>query len=142
MSQLDTISKLEQLAARYRFLYGGVASGFRQLAADLSFCVRRDSSWGWQYIHQAAHQKLTISGRLAQAILILYADVVGKSAPQFEPIRAIAPVGLIEGVVLIGAAARTCVRENCGRNFIPVHPSQRYCNPRCRQYSRKKRKYG
>ena len=140
MEHPDIISKLDQLVAKYRFWHTGVASSLRCLAVDLSNCINRDDPWSWQYIHQVIRRKLPISNQLTRAVLVLYAYKCNDSASELETVRAVAPVGLISGTVLIVTASKKCSRCDCNQAFVPVHPSQKYCTTRCREISRRRRR--
>jgi hypothetical protein len=121
----------------YRLL--GVAAAYRQIAYELNNLMVPQRQWGWQYLHQISKGKLKASHALTTAILRFQSKLDNLQPVNFETTQILAPPGFVAPGALILTTSRKCAWELCGREFVPHHPSQKYCALKCRieAYKRK-----
>lgn len=122
---------LQQIVSFMQQTGDGVADACRHAVAELNRLNNSQSQWGWAYVHQVMRGKLQPSQRFSRSVKLLHARLIGQST-EYETITVIARIGTVHPNSTVEAASRKCAYANCGRMFIPTHPSQKYCHtPTC-----------
>jgi hypothetical protein len=119
----------------------GIAATYRRIVNDLNNLSSPPKHWSWNYLHEVSRGRLQPSPILTAAILCLQNKlrIQHKQAPSFESTQVFAPAGYVAPGALILATSRKCAWELCRRDFVPLHPQQRFCNTSCRLQSHKAR---
>jgi hypothetical protein len=131
---------LEEIARSGGFLLTGKKATYSQIADQLNHLTQPQKHWTWNYIHEVAHGKLKPSRELITRILRLRnkLNIHATQVREFVRIEILAPVDFVIPGAIVNTTSRRCSSKLCDRNFIPVHPRQRFCSPECRKISRQR----
>jgi hypothetical protein len=133
------LAMLDQLILKSPYRYLGKVIVYRNIVAGLNAQMYPSKTWTWNYVHQTARQKLPLSSDLRIAIRRLFTLTTKRNRPDLEMVRVIAPIGqVITDSVLTGRTI-LCSRPDCGIQFVPCSPNQKYHSPECRKLARKQR---
>ncbi len=128
---------LQQIVSLMQQTGDGVAAACRHVVAELNRLNDSQRQWGWSYVHQVMRGKLRPSQRFARSVKLLHARLTGLST-EYEAVTVIVRTGTVHPNSVVEAASRKCAYANCGRMFIPTHPSQKYCHtPTCLKSKRR-----
>lgn len=133
--KVDVQHILKEIAQSDDYRFAGTAAAYRQIAAELSNLAIPKKQWSWNYLHQVAHGKLQPSRPLADAILRFHKKLKIRDCQitGYEPTEVFAPAGFLAPGTIINAISRKCSSSLCDRDFVPLHPNQRFCSPQCRR---------
>lgn len=109
----------------------------------LAAAVNQPKPWGRSYVLAVLHGSPTVkpSPLFIQAILSLGATLDGVPAIVAAAHEArVLVVGEVVPGALVLANSRPCQRPGCPVQFVPDHPSRRYCCPDCRRKDRGRKK--
>lgn len=109
----------------------------------LAAAVNRPKPWGRSYVLAVLHgsQAVQPSPLFIQAILSLGATIDGvpPMVAAAHEVRLLA-VGLVVPGAVVLANSKPCARPGCPVQFVPDHPSRRYCCQDCRRLDRGRKK--
>jgi len=108
----------------------------KQTALDLSAIAGKDPPWSHRYLISVLNPNGSVkaSKALAHAIraMALQLDDTPAVLSVAEPIELHARPGTVRPGAVVLAPSRPCINPYCPVHFVPPHPLQTACNPKCR----------